>query len=235
MINGLITTLWESPMSSNREEDRRSVLATIDQLRGSLVLSAHDEEAAQAVAAGLRDAKAANTTRVYTSAWHEFNVWALANGRQSLPAEPQTVALHFGRLAADGKAMATIEQARAAISHAHAAEGTAKGDNPPAIRSWPRRSRVGGIRPQHPGKAAALTADALARARETARLPRRGRAGRMESVAWAKTSPDTTAASAWRAGWWPQERRPQWSSTKGDGSTATWPPGTPGARPQRRR
>ena len=56
------------------------------------------------------------------------NAWALANGRQSLPAEPQTVALYLGRLAADGRAMATIEQARA------------------AIRSWPKRSRAGGIR-----------------------------------------------------------------------------------------
>ena len=52
-------------MSADREEDRRSVLATIGQLRESLVLSARDEEAAQAVAAGLRDAKAANTRRVY--------------------------------------------------------------------------------------------------------------------------------------------------------------------------
>ena len=46
----------------------------IGQLRESLVLSARDEEAAQAVAVGLRDAKAANTRRVYASAWHEFNV-----------------------------------------------------------------------------------------------------------------------------------------------------------------
>ena len=98
-------------MSSDREEDHRSVLAAIGQVRESLVLSAREEEAAQAVAAGLRDAKAANTRRVYASAWHEF-------------------ALYLGRLAADGRAMATIEQARAAISHAHAAEGTAKGDNP---------------------------------------------------------------------------------------------------------
>ena len=99
-IRAFITSLWESPMYSDREEDRRSVLATIGQLRESLVLSARDEEAPQAVAAGLRDAKAANTRRVYASAWHEFNVWALANGRQSLPAEPQTVALYLGRLAA---------------------------------------------------------------------------------------------------------------------------------------
>ena len=58
-------------MSSDREEDHRSVLAAIGQLRESLVLSARDEEAA------------ANTRRVYASAWHEFNAWALANGRQS--------------------------------------------------------------------------------------------------------------------------------------------------------
>ena len=35
-----------------------------------------------------------------------------------MPAEPQTVALYLGYLAADSKAIATIEQARAAISHA---------------------------------------------------------------------------------------------------------------------
>ena len=166
-------------MSSDREEDRRSVLAAIGQLRGQLreglVLSTRDEEAAQAVAAGLRDAKAANTRRVYASAWHEFNVWALANGRQSLPAEPQTVALYLGRLAADGKAMATIALARAAISHAHAAEGTAKGDNPArhpvvaeAVKGW-RNQAVA------PRQADALTSEALARIRETTRFPGPGR------------------------------------------------------------
>ena len=295
-------------MSSDREEDHRSVLATIGQFRSqfrgqfreSLVLSARDEEAAQAVAAGLRDAKAANTRRVYASAWHEFNVWALANGRQSLPAEPQTVALYLGRLAADGRAMATIALARAAISHAHAAEGTAKGDNP--ARHPVVAETVKGWRNQAPApkQASALTAEALARIRETARLPRRGRGGRMETPAaalaraavdlaiigvmadgglrrsesaaltwgasttirtarpaspsrrgrtslnpgfvplpelsaWAKTSPDTAAASAWPGGWWPQERRTQRSRTKGDGSTAIWWPATPRARPPARR
>ena len=173
-------------MSSDREEDHRSVLATIGQLRESLELSARDEEAAQSVAAGLRDAKAANTRRVYAFAWHEFNVWALANGRQSLPAEPQTVALYLGRLAADGKAMATIALARAAISHAHVAEGTAKGDNPArhpvvaeVVKGWRNQAPA-------PKQADALTAEALARIRETARLPRRGRGGRMETPAAAR-------------------------------------------------
>lgn len=41
-----------------------------------------------------------------------------------------TVALYLGHLAANGKAMATIALARAAISHAHAAAGVDKGDNP---------------------------------------------------------------------------------------------------------
>ena len=137
-------------MPSDREEDHRSVLATIGQLRESLVLSARDEEAA-------------NTRLVYASAWHEFNVWALANGRQSLPAEPQTVALYLGRLAADGRAMATIEQARAA-------KGTAKGDNP--ARHPVVAETVKGWRNQAPApkQASALTAEALARIRETAQL-----------------------------------------------------------------
>ena len=82
-------------MSSDREEDRRSVPAAIGQLRESLVLSARDREAAQAVAAGLRDAKAANTRRAYEAAWQRFEEWTSA-----------------------------------AISHAHAAAGIAKADNP---------------------------------------------------------------------------------------------------------
>ena len=40
-----------------------------------------------------------------------------------MPAEPQRVALYLNHLAADGKAIATIAQARSAISHAHAAQG----------------------------------------------------------------------------------------------------------------
>ena len=74
-----------------------------------------------------------------------------------MPAEPQTVALHLGRLAADGRAMATIEQARAAISHA--AAGIAKAGNPArhpvvaeAVKGWRNQAAA-------PRQAAALTAD----------------------------------------------------------------------------
>lgn len=97
-------------------------------------------------------------------------------------ASPQAVALYLGRLAADGKALATINQARAAISHFHAAAGMQKADNPArhpavakAIKGWRNRA-------PSPKQAASLTAEALARVRETLRVPRRGRGGRMESA-----------------------------------------------------
>ena len=43
--------------------------ATVSQLHNSLELSHPDREAAQAVASGLRHAKADNTRRAYISAW----------------------------------------------------------------------------------------------------------------------------------------------------------------------
>ena len=266
--------------------------------------------------------------------------WADATSRQSLPATPQAVALYLGHLAAEGKSIATIEQARAAISHAHAGAGMQKGDNP--SRHPVVAETMKGWRNQAPEAAQvdALTALALARIRETARLPRRGRGGHMESAAmaqargavdlaiigamadgglrreeaaaltwgdiewWAdgtaritirrgKNQPEpatvavtetTTRAlreiqpdgaehpvsegrvfgltgeslanriraaakaaglgdgytgtgdgSAWPGGWWWQELRTRRSSTRGDGATGTWWPGTPEARRPGRR
>ena len=264
-------------------------------------------------------------------------MWALESGRQSLPADPRTVALYLGHLAADGKAMATIALARAAISHAHAAAGTAKGDNP--ARHSVVAEMIKGWRNQAPAQkqAGALTSQALTRIRETVRLPRRGRGGRMETPAaalaraavalaiigvladgglrrseaaaltwgdveyyedgtaritiqrgknqpapatvavtentaralheiqphgidpgtpvfgltgrrwptgcelwlgpqaWAKTSPDTAAGSAWPGGWWRRGRPTRRCSARAGGSTATWWPATPGARRPGRR
>ena len=116
------------------EDVRSSFLATTVHLQEALELSNRDHDAAQAVSDGLRYAKATNTRRAYQTAWHLFCEWTLLTGRQSMPAEHQTVALYLGHLAADGKAIATIAQARAAISHAHAAQGIPKGDNQPPWR-----------------------------------------------------------------------------------------------------
>ena len=77
-------------------------------------------------------------------------------------------------------------QARAAISHAHAAEGISQTDNPArhpvvaeTMKGWRNQAPA-------PTQVDALTAPALARIRETARLPRRGRGGNMESAQMAQ-------------------------------------------------
>ena len=168
------------------EQDPSSFLATTAQLQEDLELSTSDRDAAQAVAAGLRDAKAPNTRRAYASAWHMFSEWTILTGRTAMPADPQTVALYLGHLAADGKTIAIISQARAAISHAHAAEGISQTENPgrhPVVAETMKGWRNQAPAPQ---QAEALTALALARIRETARLPRRGRGGSMESAAGAQ-------------------------------------------------
>ena len=80
------------------EEDPSSFLATTAQLQEDLEISTGDHDAAQAVAAGLRDAKAANTRRAYGRGWAAFTAWADAHGYQYMPAAPQTVALYLGHL-----------------------------------------------------------------------------------------------------------------------------------------
>ena len=168
-------------MAADPEEEHQSILAITGPTRQDLDLSTSDQDAAQAVAAGLRDAKAANTRRAYASAWHLFCDWTILTGRQSMPAAPQNVAIYLGHLAAEGKSLATINQARAAISHAHAAEGISQNENPArhpvvaeTIKGWRNVAPA-------PAQVDALTAPALARIRETARLPRRGRGGNIES------------------------------------------------------
>ena len=156
-------------------------MGIIQQLPGRPDLAERDQDAARAVASGLRDAKAATTRRVYGSAWQQFITWAEAGGHAALPATPQSVALYLGHLAAVGRSIASVELARAAISHFHAAAVMQKGDNPTrhplvaeAVRGWRNRGPA-------PKQADALTADALARIREVLCVPRRGRGGRLES------------------------------------------------------
>ena len=181
MIILIITTLGESPISPDTEGDPSSFLAATGPLEQDLDLSQQDQDAAQAVKDGLRDAKAPNTRRAYESGWNLFHNWSLLTGRESMPAAPQSVALYLGHLAAEGKSLATISQARAAISHAHAAAGISQNENPARhpvvaemVKGWRNTSPA-------PAQVDALTALALARIRETARLPRRGRGGNMES------------------------------------------------------
>ena len=55
-------------------------LAVIQQLHSTPDLPERDRGAAEAVAAGLRGAKAENTRRAYSSAWRQFRTRAEAGG-----------------------------------------------------------------------------------------------------------------------------------------------------------
>ena len=174
-------------------------LAVVQQLHNTLDLPERDRGAAEAVATRRRDAKAGNTRRASASAWRQFRTWAEAGGHPALPAAPQAVVLYLGHLASTGRSIATVQQARSAISHFHAAAGTGKGDNPAlhpvvseAVKGWRNRAPA-------PRQAGALTADALARVREVLRLPKRGRGGRMESADTARRPPPWPGAT-WSCG-----------------------------------
>ena len=53
---------------------------TIRQLPSTMELSGFEREAAQAVASGPQDDKAANTRRAYASSWRHFQAWTDATG-----------------------------------------------------------------------------------------------------------------------------------------------------------
>lgn len=85
-------------------------------------------------------AQAEHTTAAYRGQWARFEQWCKANGRQSLPAEPGTVADYLAGLAAAGRKFATVAQARAAIRKAHLLAGLAEPTGAPAVLAV-----VGGI------------------------------------------------------------------------------------------
>ena len=138
-------------MPADMEEDPSSFLAATGPLEQDLDLSTSDQDAAQAVSDGLRDAKAPNTRRAYASAWHTFLEWTILTGRESMPAAPQSVALYLGHLAAEGKSLATINRRPEPQSPTPLPrQGYPRTRTPPAIRSWPKWSRDGGTHLQRP-------------------------------------------------------------------------------------
>ena len=87
---------------------------------------------------------------------------AEVGGHPALPAARSAVALYLGHLASTGRTIATVQQARSAISHLHAAAGIQRADNPTlhpvvseAVKGWRNRAPA-------PRQAAALTAATLA-------------------------------------------------------------------------
>ena len=63
-------------------------LATVPEIHKSWELSGRDRVAAQAVADGIRDAKAENTRRSYASAWRRFQEWGRSRRPHSSAGHP---------------------------------------------------------------------------------------------------------------------------------------------------
>ena len=141
-----------------------------------------------AIAAAVERSRRPATRQAYAGAWSRFREWAGAEGLQTLPAEPVTVAAYLTRRAANGLSMASLAMDRKAISHYHRRAGFPT----PTATEGVRRTFAGLTNQaveegrNEPRQARGLTAEALAAIRRTARLPRSGPTGRTESAATAR-------------------------------------------------
>lgn len=70
----------------------------------------------------LRQAKASNTRRAYRADWADFSGWCRAEGREALPAAPESLVLYLTGRAQTHKT-ATLTRRLSAISQAHQAAG----------------------------------------------------------------------------------------------------------------
>lgn len=117
--------------------------------------------ARRATAEFLEASKAAATRRAYASDWRDFIGWTAGHHLDSLPANPEHVAVYLSTLATAGKKLSTIRRRCAAIAHTHERAGH---DNP-AVHIGVRATLEGIARSigSAPVKKAALTADMLER------------------------------------------------------------------------
>lgn len=150
---------------------------TIEQPGAAIVPDTLSAQARQAIGAAYAD----NTRRAYVQAWDRFCTAVGVN--RSMPAAPETVANYLARMAAEGKSVATVRLAAAAISTAHRAADV---DNPctsPVVKM--ALKGISRQRGQPQVQASALDAAALDAIRSTAMLPRTGRRGVPEAPDYA--------------------------------------------------
>jgi integrase len=100
------------------------------------------QQAAQAAEQFARAAKAPNTKRAYRASWNDFEAWCKKHDRESLPADPATVALYISDLASIRK-VGTLGHRLAAIAVAHKMKAL---PNPASTREEPLRSVWAGIK-----------------------------------------------------------------------------------------
>jgi integrase len=78
-------------------------------------------------------ARAKGTRRLYARAFARWAHWCAAMHAPSLPAEPESIAAYLAELARDGKSVATIKGALAAILYLHRQQGHRVDSHAPAI------------------------------------------------------------------------------------------------------
>lgn len=142
----------------------------------------------EAILAAVEDSRRPATRRAYAGAWRKFTEWAEAEGLDSLPADPMTVAAYLVHRAGQGLSMSSLEMDRKAIGYNHRIAGQA---NPASSEGV--RATMAGLRNQatdkgrnDPRQARGLTARLLTRIEDTAHRPRTGPSGRTESAGFAR-------------------------------------------------
>jgi integrase len=142
--------------------------ATLIPAAASLPSAAVSPLSDEALAYALRSS-AENTKRAYRAAWADFTGWCAENGRDPLPASPETVGSFLAARAATHKA-ASLDMRLVAIGQAHRIKGYTLDMRHPAIRETMK-----GIRRAHgtaPAKKAAAVTDVLRDAiSELSKLP----------------------------------------------------------------
>ena len=142
----------------------------------------------EGIAAALAQSRRPETRRAYASVWKQFRAWAEAEGLESLPAEPLTVAAYLVHRADSGLSLESLAMDRKSISYHHRTVGF-----PTPTASEGVRQTLAGLRNRAAdegrdvaSQAAGLTAEALVAIRGTAHLPRSGPTGRTESAGTAR-------------------------------------------------
>ena len=157
----------------DRDENLTDVLAS-----GSDALERSDLENLDAI---LGHEISENTRRSYETQWRLFANWARSKRVPALPADPVHVSVYLAeRMEVHGHKPATLRSAAAAVSYAHKAAAL----NDPCASQGVRNALKSAARKagREQRQAEALTAEALQKIRETARLPRSHRDGGMENT-----------------------------------------------------
>lgn len=122
-----------------------SSLTVIQNAPGDVALS---DDLIGATKAFMVEARSESTRRAYGRAWRAFKTWCEAQGRQHMPASPETVAAWLSAMAtgighAKPLARASINQALSAVLLAHRTAGTPIDRKHPLIaETWRGISRV---------------------------------------------------------------------------------------------